>query len=207
MSQSLVARAVPRALEPNSTTASMPGIEPTTSTAVRLRRSYVVAFIDMCVGEGQGIVARIDEMHVVGRRKCKVRLGDGFRREAAHRSRKAVISPATDQISQIRVKIMAHSMKAEPEHGMSIPDTVPRWKLEDAKARLSELVRKARDEGPQRVTVRGRDAVVVVASDQFDTLQAHAARQSLRDLLANSPLRHLEFGEQGVEGPIRETEL
>jgi hypothetical protein len=49
--------------------------------------------------------------------------------------------------------------------------------------------------------------VVVVASDQFDTLQAHAARRSLRELLANSPLRDLEFGEQGVEGPIREIEL
>ena len=102
---------------------------------------------------------------------------------------------------------MACNMKAQPEHGTSIPDTVPRWKLEDAKARLSELVRKARDEGPQRVTVRGRDAVVVVASDEFNTLQAHAARRSLRDLLANSPLRHLEFGEQGVEGPIRDIEL
>ena len=35
MSQSLAARAVPRALDPNSTTASMPGIEPTASAAVR----------------------------------------------------------------------------------------------------------------------------------------------------------------------------
>ena len=99
-------------------------------------------------------------------------------------------------------------MKATPEQpGGAACDAVPRWKLEDAKARLSELVRKARDEGPQRVTVRGRDAVVVVASDQFDTLQAHIARRSLRDLLANSPLRDLEFGEEGVEGPVREIAL
>jgi len=89
---------------------------------------------------------------------------------------------------------MARNMKAEPEHGTSIPGTVPRWELEDAKARLSELVRKARDEGPQRVTIRGRDAVVVVASDEFNTLQAHAARRSLRELLANSPLLDFEFG-------------
>ena len=101
---------------------------------------------------------------------------------------------------------MAYNMNAKSKHGTSMPDTIPRWKLEDAKARLSELVRKAREEGPQRVTVRGRDAVVV-ASDQFDTLQGHAARRSLRELLANSPLRDLEFGDQGVEGPIREIEL
>ena len=62
-------------------------------------------------------------------------------------------------------------------------------------------------EGLQRVTVRGRDAVVVVDSNQLDTLQIHAARRGLRDLLANSPLRDLEFGERGVEGPIREVEL
>ena len=102
---------------------------------------------------------------------------------------------------------MTHEMKAESVRGTSMVDAVPRWKLEDAKARLSELVRKARNEGPQRVTVRGQDAVVVVASDQFDTLQAHAGRRSLRDLLANSPLRDLQFGEEGVEGPVREVEL
>jgi prevent-host-death family protein len=44
------------------------------------------------------------------------------------------------------------------------------WKLEDAKARFSELVRRARSEGPQRVTCRGRDAVVVVAVEEFERL-------------------------------------
>lgn len=47
-----------------------------------------------------------------------------------------------------------------------------RWKLEDAKARFSEVVRRARSDGPQRVTVRGQDAVVVVAADTFDALHA-----------------------------------
>lgn len=31
------------------------------------------------------------------------------------------------------------------------------WKLEDAKARFSEVVRRARSEGPQRVSVRGKE--------------------------------------------------
>ena len=47
-----------------------------------------------------------------------------------------------------------------------------RWKLEDAKARFSEVVRRARTDGPQRVTVRGQDAVVVIAAEAFDTLTA-----------------------------------
>jgi prevent-host-death family protein len=44
------------------------------------------------------------------------------------------------------------------------------WKLEDAKARFSEVVRLARSEGPQRVSVRGKDAVVVVSADEFARL-------------------------------------
>ena len=44
------------------------------------------------------------------------------------------------------------------------------WKLQDAKARFSELVRRARTEGPQRVTVRGHDAVVVIAVDELERL-------------------------------------
>jgi antitoxin Phd len=40
------------------------------------------------------------------------------------------------------------------------------WKLQDAKAHFSELVRRARIEGPQRITVRGHDAVVVIAADE-----------------------------------------
>ena len=44
------------------------------------------------------------------------------------------------------------------------------WKLEDAKARFSEVVRRAQSEGPQRVTLRGREAVVVISVDELDRL-------------------------------------
>src|SRR3546814_3753352 len=44
------------------------------------------------------------------------------------------------------------------------------WKLEDAKARFSEVVRRARSDGPQRVSVRGKDAVVVVSAEEFERL-------------------------------------
>lgn len=46
------------------------------------------------------------------------------------------------------------------------------WKLEDAKARFSEVVRRARAEGAQRVTVRGKDAVVVIAAEEYEPLKA-----------------------------------
>ena len=42
------------------------------------------------------------------------------------------------------------------------------WKLQDAKARLSELVRLARVGEPQKITVHGKEAVVVVDLDRFE---------------------------------------
>ena len=38
------------------------------------------------------------------------------------------------------------------------------WKLQDAKARFSEVVRRARDGEPQTVTVHGEPAVVITAA-------------------------------------------
>ena len=53
--------------------------------------------------------------------------------------------------------------------GRSVAE-LPAWKLEDAKARFSEVVRRARSEGPQRVTCRGQDAVVVIATEDLADL-------------------------------------
>lgn len=82
-----------------------------------------------------------------------------------------------------------------------------RWKLEDAKARFSELVRQARESGPQRVTVRRKDAVVVVSAEEYDRLVARAEQKTLSSLLSESPLRDLDFGGEGVKSPVREVEL
>jgi prevent-host-death family protein len=42
------------------------------------------------------------------------------------------------------------------------------WKLQDAKAKFSEVVRRARTGAPQQVTVHGKRAVAVVDIDRFD---------------------------------------
>jgi prevent-host-death family protein len=44
------------------------------------------------------------------------------------------------------------------------------WQLQDAKNRFSEVVKRARDEGPQTVTVHGQRAAVVVSAQQFDAM-------------------------------------
>jgi antitoxin Phd len=61
-----------------------------------------------------------------------------------------------------------------------------RWQLQDAKNRLSELVRKAREEGPQVITLHGRDAVVVVSANEFGKLAR--PRGCLVDFFRKSPL-------------------
>ena len=53
------------------------------------------------------------------------------------------------------------------------------WKLEDAKARFSEVVRLARSEGPQKVSVRGKDAVVVMSIEDLERLTPVAPQTPL----------------------------
>jgi prevent-host-death family protein len=64
---------------------------------------------------------------------------------------------------------------------------VTKWQLQDAKNRLSEVVRKATDEGPQVITLRGDDAVVVVAADQYARL-TRKPKGTLVDFFRKSPL-------------------
>jgi antitoxin Phd len=54
------------------------------------------------------------------------------------------------------------------------------WKLEDAKAKFSEVVRRAQAEGPQYVTVRGKPSVAVIdAADLERLLPARKPRMPL----------------------------
>jgi antitoxin Phd len=57
------------------------------------------------------------------------------------------------------------------------------WKLEDAKARLSEVVRLAGTKGPQLVTIRGKDAAVILSPLEFERLRPNEKRQPLVDFL------------------------
>lgn len=67
------------------------------------------------------------------------------------------------------------------------------WALQDAKARFSELARKAERDGPQRVTVRGRPALVVMSAADYDALTRRKKRKPLAELLKKSPVAGLEL--------------
>lgn len=61
------------------------------------------------------------------------------------------------------------------------------WSVAEAKARFSDLVAHAIQDGPQTVTRRGRRAVVVVSAQEWDR-KTHR-HGSLADFFAASPLR------------------
>ena len=60
------------------------------------------------------------------------------------------------------------------------------WKLQDAKARLSELVRKARTGAPQTVTVHGKDAVIISDSERFEVRPKPRRVQTMADFIEGS---------------------
>ena len=62
------------------------------------------------------------------------------------------------------------------------------WVFQDAKARLSEVVRLALSEGPQFVTVRGRPTLVVMSQAEFASLTRRKRRKSLAELYRHSPI-------------------
>lgn len=65
------------------------------------------------------------------------------------------------------------------------------WQLQDAKAKFSELVRKAVTEGPQAVTRHGEEVVVVVSAKDFRRMQKKAP--SLKETLMSGPDGELEL--------------
>lgn len=82
-----------------------------------------------------------------------------------------------------------------------------RWSLQDAKAHFSEVVREAQRAGPQRVTLHGKDAAVIVGAEEFDRLQSVPSGRDLVKMLANSPLADLEFDRLTVKSRVRDVEL
>lgn len=81
------------------------------------------------------------------------------------------------------------------------------WLLQDAKARFSELVRRVRSEGPQHVTVHGRDEVVVISAEEFRRLKGDLIGDALIAAMQASPHRDIEIAPERAPMPVREVLL
>lgn len=60
------------------------------------------------------------------------------------------------------------------------------WQMQEAKARLSEVVKCAESEGPQSITLHGQSVAVVLSRSMFDRLTGN--EHSLVDFMQSSPL-------------------
>lgn len=67
------------------------------------------------------------------------------------------------------------------------------WAMQDAENRFSEVVDRAMEDGPQMVTRHGRDAVVVVAANEYRKMTQPAG--SLVEFMRRSPL----YGADDIE--------
>ena len=56
------------------------------------------------------------------------------------------------------------------------------WKAQDAKARFSEVMRRAREVGPQHVTVHGREEAVIISAEDYR--KAFGDKRTGADLIA-----------------------
>lgn len=64
------------------------------------------------------------------------------------------------------------------------------WQLQHAKARFSEVVKGAKQDGPQDITVHGKSVAVVLSRELFDRLSGNAL--SLVEFMQRSPLCGLD---------------
>jgi prevent-host-death family protein len=81
------------------------------------------------------------------------------------------------------------------------------WLLQDAKARFSELVRQVRSEGPQHVTVHGRDEVVVISAEEFRRLKGALTGAALVEAMQASPAQDIDIAPSRGVLPVRDVSL
>ncbi len=64
------------------------------------------------------------------------------------------------------------------------------WQMQEAKARLSEVVKRAEADGPQDITLHGRSVAVVLSRAAFERLSGQQA--SVLEFMQASPLASLD---------------
>ncbi|HLW85379.1 MAG TPA: type II toxin-antitoxin system Phd/YefM family antitoxin [Candidatus Sulfotelmatobacter sp.] len=108
---------------------------------------------------------------------------------------------------------MAKSLKRSnrgvlPSAASGAKAAVDVWRIQTAKARFSELFRRARTEGPQRITRQGKEGVVMVAAEHYDRLVGKSHQpKSLVHFFRQSPLVGVDLDLERDRDPGRDIEL
>ena len=83
--------------------------------------------------------------------------------------------------------------------------TARAWTVAEAKAKFSEVIDRAKSDGPQTITRSGRTAVVVVAAEEWE--RKTKRKGSLADFFAASPLRDSGVKIERIRGRVRPVDL
>ena len=81
------------------------------------------------------------------------------------------------------------------------------WSLQEAKAKFSEVVRRAQTEGPQVVTVHGKEVVTISAVPSKPETTRRLTGGDLFRALAAGPKFELEIPEREKNSKFRDVEL
>lgn len=79
------------------------------------------------------------------------------------------------------------------------------WSVANAKAHFSELIDKAKSEGPQTVTRNGKPTAVLVSVEEWE--KKAAPKGTLLEFLQNSPLRGADLDLGRLTDQPRDIEL
>lgn len=79
------------------------------------------------------------------------------------------------------------------------------WQLQDAKARLSEVIKKAAKEGPQSITVHGEPSAVVISTKEYELLKH--PRESFVKFMRRSPLYGADLDLEREQTLTREAQI
>ncbi len=79
------------------------------------------------------------------------------------------------------------------------------WQLQEAKARLSEVIKQASKEGPQTITMRGEPTAVVLSKDEYERLK-HPKRNFV-DFMRKSPLYGVDIDLKREQTLTRESDI
>jgi prevent-host-death family protein len=82
------------------------------------------------------------------------------------------------------------------------------WQVQTAKARFSELFRRARAEGPQLITRQGKEGVVMMSDEQYEELVGRSHQpKTLVEFFRTSPLVGVELDLERQKDEGRDIEL
>lgn len=89
---------------------------------------------------------------------------------------------------------------------MAIKQHPTSWSLAEAKNHLSEVVRRAVDQGPQRISVRGEETVLVVSKADYEHMNDPDRPRDFKEFLRSFPsLEDMDLTRD--QTPARDIEL